>query len=932
MDQACFKHSLFFLVQQLDRFPDLKGKVGGYTLIIMMKTNDKAIIMRQWPPIDLGLHSIYCVLSVMRLIFILNRAMGIAPLVQLSATSNTNKTAIDITKQQTGGDNNTEIQPQTENTQSTTETAQALNVNQQQQALTDDQRELVAGGVYIGTQTDLLPDFPIGMHADNFSHTDMFAQQTKIAGFNWDPTATVGTILYQVAIPDVFNQVCSLSRNMLQVYAFFKPTVTIRFQINATRFQCGKLLIFADPANYWFDQSNRSIYSASAMPFVEIDVSSSNSAELTIPFEYVSNYLLTTTSNPLGPNALNDSIPLASVRVLVLNPLQNQAGDNTPIQVAAYMRMDAVEPNVAVYQHDLFVENPVSLTEHLSMHKNQGIGETVSKGAEVVGDVADKVSGIAKTVGNAAKDFFNLDRPTLPDAHSLGHLSTTAPLSYMFGKDTCVRLSTNPLANYMDNKFSLSSRDETSIDKIIQQPTLIAQSDWSSSMGAEAEILNIPVCPYSNHFTSPDRAEYDVINPSWLEYIGFYHNQWSGDIIYRLSFASTQIHSGRLQISFEPGVDITPITGGPTCPVTIQRSSMPYAIFDLREHKEFVFRVSYVGTTETKSFRPSPEVGEMGNIGMLHKTGNLRVTVLTPLRVSSDIATTIQMNTWIAGAPNFRYDYPQRSRSVINRDDFARLPPIPPTPHRNQVGGQGYLYPELNTQPIIGAGTDASARSLPLSGPNLLKSVQIRSVRDRFGERVSDVRDLAKRPSCYYYNIDLIEMPDTNRKSAQIGFQNSPVGVLNAPISAGTSDNMLYNFAQMYAYWCGAIRYKVIPRTSRNDALHTICSFAPPTDSFAPTISDTLVGPLHIQNCSQDNGVEVEVPYISTFTQLLTRNKTATDTPPYTTTGIVLILFDYDIGTDKTRASGVVAVSAGNDIAFRWLCFPPLMYCAKYTP
>lgn len=867
-----------------------------------------------------------------RVAFILVSVMEIAPPVNFSAQSNTNKTAIDITKTQTGQDNNEAIQPATESSGTTTETAEELVVNQQQQSTTDDQRQVVKGGVYIGTQTELLPEFPIGMHADNFSHTDMFAQQTKIASINWDPTATVGTILYQVAIPDIFDSTCSLSRNMLQVYAFFKPTVTIRFQINATRFQCGKLLIFADPANYWFDQSNRSIYSASAMPFVEIDVSSSNSAELTIPFEYVSNYLLTTTINPLGPNADGASLPLASIRVLVLNPLQNQTGDVTPIEVAAYMRMDAVDPNVAVYQHNLFVAAPTSLPEELDKRKNQGVGETVSKGAEVVGDVADKVSGIAKTIGKAAKDFFDFDRPTMPDAHSLGHLSTTAPLSYMFGKDTCVRLSTNPLANYMDNKFSLATRDETAIDKIIQQPTLIAQSTWSSSMAPETEILNIPVCPYSQYAPSVDRpTSFDVINPSWLEYIGYYHNQWSGDIIYRLSFASTQIHSGRLQISFEPGVSITPITGGPTCPVTIQRSSMPYAIFDLREHKEFVFRVSYVGTTETKSFRPSNEVAEMGNEGMLHKTGNLHVTVLTPLRVSSNIAASIEMNTWIAAAPNFRYDYPQRSRSVINRDDYARLPPIPsPTEHKNQSGGNGYLYPATNTQPTIGTGTDASARSLPLSGPNLLKSVQIRPVRDRFGERVSDVRDLAKRPSCYYYSLTLVPDPNVDRKSISLPLNNSPIGVLDAAISAGTSDNMLYNFAQMYAYWCGAIRYKIIPRTSRNDALHVLCSYLPPTDSGEPPIGFGLTGPIHIQNCSQDNGVEFEVPYISTFTQSLVRGMNTLEIQPYNSTGTVNIVFDYDGDSPRTKASGILAVSAGNDIAFRWLCFPPLMYSVQY--
>jgi hypothetical protein len=857
--------------------------------------------------------------------------MEIVSLVKFSAsTSNNTKTAIDITDTPNGQDNSTALQPATENQNTTTETAQALVVNQEQQATTNDQREVVRGGVYIGPQNELLPTLPMGMHVENFSHTDMFAQQTKIAGFEWDPSATVGTILYQVSIPDVFNDVCSLSRNMLQVYAFFKPTVTIRFQINASRFQCGKLLIFADPANYWHDQSNRSIYSASAMPFVEIDVSSSNSAELTVPFEYVSNYLLTTTINPMGPNPTSAEVPLASIRVLVLNQLQNQTADVTPIQVAAFMRMDAVDPNVAVYQHNLFVAEPTSLTDHLDKHRrNQGLGDTVSKGAEVVGDVADKVSGIAKTIGSAAKDFFDFDKPTQPDAHNLSHLSTTAPLSYMFGKDTCVRLSTNPLANYMDTKFSLASRDETSIDKIIQQPTLIAQSDWSASMAAETEILNIPVCPYSQH-TTADRDGWDVVNPSWLEYIGFYHAQWSGDIIYRLSFASTQVHSGRLQISFEPGVDITPITGGPVCPVTIQRSSMPYAIFDLREHKEFVFRVSYVGTTETKAFRPSNEVGQLGNNAMLHKTGNLRVTVLTPLRISSAVPTTIQMNTWIAAAPNFRYDYPQRTRSVINRDDYARLPPIPPT-RKNQGGSEGYLYPATNTQPIIGSGTDASARSLPLSGPNLLKSTQIRSVRDRFGERVSDVRDLAKRPSCYYYSLALVPDPDHDKKSIQLPIQNTPIGVLNAGLSAGTSDNMLYNFSQMYAYWSGSIRYKVIPRTSRNDALHVLCTLIPPSDAPDPQIGNGLYGPLHVQNCSQDNGVEFEVPYINTFTQCMVRGGSSFNTLPYISTGITSIVFDYDTESPRTKASGILAVAAGNDIAFRWLCFPPLMYAEKAT-
>lgn len=867
--------------------------------------------------------------------FIRGSTMEIVPLVNFSAKTNTN-----ITQVPTGIDNNTELASDTENTAATTDTAEQLSVDKPEQALTEDQRAVVAGSVYIGEQDKLLPQ-QLGMHAENFSHKDMFAQQTKIANFQWPTTAVAGDLLYQVAIPDIFNQVCSLSRNMLQVYAFFKPTVTFRFQINATRFQCGKLLIFADPANYWYNQSNRSVYSASCMPFVEIDVSSSNSAEITVPFEYFSNYLLTTTINPMGPNTDNIDVSMAEVRVMVLNPLQNQIGDTTPIQVAGYMRMDAIDPNVAVYQHNLFDPAPTSLVDTINMrrnqalvYKNQGLGDTISKGAHMVGDIADKVSGVAKTIGDAAKDFFNFDKPNLPDAHLNNHLATTAPLCYMFGKDTCVRLATNPLSAYMDTAFSLAKRDETAIDKIIQQPSLVAQTTWSSDMEVETELLSIPVCPYSQHSRNTDRPTFDTMNPSWIEYMAFYHSQWSGDIIYRLSFASTQIHSGRLQISFEPGVNITPITGGPNCDATIQRSSMPYAIFDLREHKEFVFRVSYVGTTETKTCRPSNQVAQLDDQAMLYKTGNLRVTVLTPLRVSSNVAAAIEMNTWIAAAPNFRFDYPQKRPGILNRDDFA-LQPIPPPPEpirKNQSsGGKGYLYPQKDKQPKMGIGIDASARSLPLSGPNLLKSTQIREVRDRFGDRVEDVRDLSKRPSAYFYNVALVDDADHNMKYAVMVWDNTPIGFRHAPVSAGTSDNLMYNMSQMYAFWCGSIRYKVIPRTSRADAVHVVARLQVWDQPNTPG-STGLDGPLHIQNASQDNGTEFEVPYITPFTQSLVRDVDSDTAYPYTSTSIVNVRLDYDRDTPKTLASGIITVAAGNDIAYRWLCFPPVMYSLRSSP
>jgi len=802
---------------------------------------------------------------------------------------------------------------------------------------------VMTGGVYFGQQE--LEQPKIGMSTYSFNHTDIIDQRIHLQSGLWS-AALQGATLTTISSPYFIDNTASMMRQILQTYAYFRPNVTFKIQLNTTKFHSGKLLMCWDPLNVWIGYRENNIYSASCLPFVEIDAGDSNSAELVVPYEYFSNYWTTTCDNPGGNTQTSKA--LGTLRLIVLNQLKSTQTTTPVVGYQIFAQLTGSSLELPIQPHNLWAFSPtppalVATTKGLasviggvraigSIANNVGAAvggssgaNRSSKGANLIGKAADTVSGVANVISSAAANFFGLDKPNLPDSHQQNHLSTTTPLSYMFGPDTCVRLSTNPLAAYMDTRFSAQTADDTSLEVMVQRPSLFDVVPWSTASAAGSLIYAFPVAPMCNWSEVTGLTQqYAQMYPTWLSFPSLYYDQWSGDIIVRLSFATSQFHSGRVLVVYAPTGGYIPTTS--TTDILTAQTSNPHIIFDLRENKELVFRVGYNSTTETKQCVPYPSL--IGSQGPVYNSinnplntimGIIQIYVMNPLQLPDGSASTVDINLWCAGGENFRYDYPNVRNEVFNQFDFDYFN-TPGTLKASVRSGERTF--------------DVISRDSPLEAPNIIKGPSGLVSQDRFGERVGDVRDLAKRPSMIGVNLPPPTATPAYRVHPMYTLENIWNSYTPTPRIARlgrTTDSFLYNFSDIFAFWSGSLRIRYVPRVSRTDRA-MVLAMAKPREPFRKTATDpfrplSIDGPLHVQSTAQDQGVEIEIPFISSMTQAAVHDTSAV--APFDDDYFVAPMISrFYLRTDDSAASveQFYALSAGNDFALRVPVCPPTMY------
>lgn len=858
---------------------------------------------------------------------------------------------------QSPAENNSLTEQQTKNTSETTETAEAIRSETVEQFNALDQREVIEVSGYQQDETPMPPQ--LGMTEDRFDAHNMMRQPIKVASATWTNGQTVATQVLNFSLPTIFETTDSFAKKLLAMYSFWKPIFKIKVVLNTLKFHQGKLLCIWDPMNVWFSTTLVDQFSATGLPFGEIDAGSSNEVEMSIPFEYFTNYFSTIDQNPRH----RENLDLGTFRILVLNPLQEAGATSSSIPVNVWLWAEDVELHVPITAH---IKNSPAAQERLlylrekekafekywqsiqskeinsieqegimdMVSKGAGLASKVSKGANTVsGAFADLKSGNIRGVANKALDFFGLDRPADIQAHSCNHLATTAPLNYMNAMDNSVRLGSDPLSDYTYTKFSVSSAEETNISKIIQKPQMFAQGTWTTSTEPDEVLLDIPVMPNEAYDTvtgtsskTMQTVTYSRIIPTHLSYYAKLFDQWSGDIIYRISFASSQFHTGRIQIAYEPGVSVL-YEDGTTTPSVLKGSAGPNMVFDLRENKEIIIRIPYNSTTSTKKTIPQYYVQNPGSLATpnpfyneSYSMGRLRIIAVTPLILTDTVADNVMFNVWVAGGENFAYDFPIIRRETLNFTDFNNIYGTVSTSEDRSITQESDI--------------DAGTRNDAISAPGLLKGPTGLTMDDRFKERVLDVRDYAKRYGFTSLSLPLNVSPaPAYMKIAKFYWQVVPlVNYTTVESSFNSFQFPVTAASQNFIWWSGSMRLKFIPITSRTDPLLIAGSFAPFNFRDYENIDRTALAqtgqPVHIQNLSQDCGAEFEIPFVSQYNQLLVNldvQDAALSAELYAP-GSTEISFLTDSTSSRTVINSIVAISAGNDYALRLNIMPPYIY------
>lgn len=763
------------------------------------------------------------------------------------------------------------------------------------------QRAQPAETAHVVPQLDEIPVVVQNSMPDkNWMACEQLMKPVNVATVTWSEADDFGQILSSIDCPDIIATFNSIQTDVLSNYAFFRMDYVFKVQVNSTKFHQGCLIVSYDPFRQFNEESATPIpgqktfnsYVATGLPSVPINASSSEPVEIVIPFDHVRNFLTTNSSRGFDL--------LGRLRVSVLNRLQAATGASTEVDVSIFLHATNAYVANPIYRHPLLVPSLLN-----SGFVAQGIFDSIlsiGKGAVstfgnvVTGNWGGAIKDLGSTLNEVA-DTFNLDKPTDP-VFPPNAIIPLGPFAHGKGVDRSTRLALDPLSTRMPVEGDFMTKaSEMSWKVITSTPMFMGRWNWtdSSTTPGTTPLFQFPVTPnissgFADYSTLPANRSY---NETYLAYAARHFAYWSGSIDYQFDFISTQFHTGKLLIAFIPNA----FGDSPTFD---QVKSCPNIIMDLQESSTVSFKVAFVSPTHKKRTYFDNGLTTSTNNGFHDDeiVGWVSVWVLNRLRVPDNVANNVDINVYIKGGDDFQLDVP--------RNPNMEFSPFAP-PERFEAEGLEDI-----------AHTRSGAVGEPVPAVMTFGNALVPDV-DHFGERFPMV-DMLRR----YTFLD--QIPYDQTQSLNI-LTVTPLFDIGYP---GVNNNYLATISRLFALFRGSMRYKIIPSAPRTSTAFMSVTHNPDAlnEGFGTPGNDSYA--TAATSLAQNNTLEVEVPYYSLYTKLLTR-------PTIAATSDYLIPWDngrlsiYKTADTQTYASNyLVYNSAGEDFVLSWLVPPGLVYDNRF--
>lgn len=741
----------------------------------------------------------------------------------------------------------------------------------------------------------------------------------QLGQFDWSITQAVGTNIYEGTLPDVLGtpENGSLLTRTLRMYAFYKIAPCFRIQINATQFHQGQLICSFDP----FGMSDSSptigigdsynIVSATGFPHVRIMASESEAVELKIPYIHPRSFLTTN----------NDSVynTLGTFRISVLNALRAAEGSSSTVSVTLWVYAIDAEVHVPIFDHTPLlnaVEPTMDVVENLAQNGmgyfskltsgeisvTEALKSGVSYGQQLGGNLVKGFGQAKNMLGNFVTgnwgqalrdgqglidtlgDVLGFDYPSNP-LSSPKNISPLENLAVGRGVSRSQRLAIDPYSMHMlEDDIASESLKAMDLKSVIKIPMLVAQFSLTTTDSREAELWETPVhpqiCPYVGVF-----GDDSLQQPTYLSYVSNGFSYWNGGIKFDIEIIATHFHSGKLLFSYCPN-------GESNFSYDDAANSLPNAVLDIQQTSHLTFIVPYTSSTPMKSTIFLTDSEEAYQVDAI--IGTLKCFVQNTLSAASNVSPSIDVNIYMSAA-----------------DDFNLYVPKRPTIYN-------FAAPEVEATTGISIHDDRNESS-PTAA--VLSKDQDQSMpRKHFGENYHLI-DILRR---FSYDGVFFAPAQT---FADVTPNVQDVYPQESILFENTFQSYLSYWSRIYSAWCGSIRYKFStsePRTSTK----TLTAYHVPDliPTALPITSGLSVADMNgfgavKTNLSQDNTLELEVPYYSKFNMLLTRVGAAPGA--YYRNGSVNILA-YDAAEASTPTLIESYVAAGEDFRYVYLRPPPV--------
>lgn len=547
-----------------------------------------------------------------------------------------------------------------------------------------------------------LPDLNADVH-------HFLSLPVKIYTDDWD----VGGIPSDFSPWNLYFANAAVKRKLANFY-LISGTLRLKIVSNGSAFQYGCLSwgYLPNPVDVYRNQTNGLIgYAIQNLPFrFYTDGASNQEVNVDLPWVWGSEDIIPSTTLSSGGQFLClEEAPLLSASAGPLDPQVTISVYASLINPKIQFRTGAVASGKAK-DYKGILSKPLSLVA--------ATAERFSS-APMIGKYATTASMLSSGAADLAT-LFGYSAPNRLEQPNICVEKTVSSLASTVNVDGGTVLATDPRAETaIDPSLNgLLPMDEMVISEIAQRFSLVAKKAWT--LGATGDVFSISTTPFYTDQTFP-------CSFSHVAYATFPFRYYRGTLRYRFRIPCCQVHTGRVQFTFDPFLDITGAD-----PTNVKMN----VVYDLQHDKEIILEIPYTSGSLVKASFPKLATTVAGYISNT-TIGTITCRVITPLKAAG-VSASVSILVDVAAGPDWEVFVPTWSdfNTATTRLSFVEAAAATAAPADTAI--TGYTISGILAEPSIEEVRVDEPDSAPPSDPFPLlvaseRVVSFRSLVKRFG-------------------------------------------------------------------------------------------------------------------------------------------------------------------------------------------------------
>lgn len=742
-----------------------------------------------------------------------------------------------------------------------------------------------------------------------------------MTGFDWLSTDAQVKELAVLDLPTDWLNI-NMIKEKTSGFRYLRCDLIVRVQVNAQPFNAGRLILVFLPINRQLVCSyptvpnpntrlsnQTTLMGLTGYPHVDLDLATSTSAELRIPF--------------LGTLSHFDLIKkygtFGDFKVIVYSPLTGTADVDGSVWVRAENISIELPTGMAQSGRTIEKKKPGNVE---TMSKTVGTIAKAASSVPIIGSFAQATSWVADATAGVAS-IFGWSKPADPE------FTTTVQTEY--GKH---------LANYNGDvktkSFALDAKNETDIpvevfqtdedemsfQYILSKPIYTDHFTMDITQNPGTKLWSWPVDPTSclkanATFTSPADTAIVFFN-NYLSYLSNAFRFWRGTLKYKFKIVKTPFHSGRIRVFVVPGAVDSDYA-------TVDVNKNYSQVFDLRETNEFELDIPFKWNAPWKKLDAPYNTDAPTSLCYNTPIATIFVQVVNALRNPTTAANSINFLVEVSAGEDFQFAYP----TIWNATTIM-----------NSNSG-------LNVVPGRASGRAQSASMIPSDKVPPFDANAI-----AMGEAVTSCRQLLKR----YWLPDQKFFSTTSEagrywpwSSTSVDYYRpdgagSEIETLNAQLQKGVKLDMYDIFSQLYRFMSGSMRFAAASSGLDGETgNYSIVPYGSPNTFQTITTMQGRSLPYNFKIAGLEPFIEFHVPFYQPWSAIPTRTGLPRDQygddggavpnlPYHSLPSNLGTRFDYSGQNFSGTGSNQAYQSIGEDFSFGFLIGAPVTLIFTTTP